>query len=142
MKSLTRVLLHALMLALCPAILLSSQIPSSRPGLIRDTEVAEGKEESEPEKPKEYNPLLAQNNVNIGNFYLKKKNYIAAIQRFLEAIEYQPNLTGAHEALARAYEGNGEIMKAASVYRDFIRQYPNSPKVAEYRSKLAKLEKK
>jgi tetratricopeptide (TPR) repeat protein len=142
MKTLPKTLLHTIGLALCLSTPLGSQTPSSRPGLIRDTEVAEGKEELELKKPKEYNPLLAQNNLNIGNFYLKKKNYVAAIQRFLEAIEYQPNLTAAHDALARAYERNGEIVKAANVYRDFIRQYPESPKVAEFKSKLTKLEKK
>ena len=142
MKTLPKILLYTLGLALCLSEPLPAQTPSSRPGLIRDTEVAEGKEESETEKPKEYNPLSAKNSVNIGNFYLKKKNYIAAVQRYLEAIEYQPDLTEAHEALARAYERNGEIVKAAGVYRDFIRRYPDSPKVGEFKSKLSKIEKK
>jgi len=110
--------------------------------LIRDTAVAEAKDEPEPEKLKEHDPKLARDNLNVGNFYLKKKNYIAAIQRYLEALEYQPNLAEAHFALASAYEKNGEFTRAADVCRDFIRQYSDSPRAADFKSKLAKLEKK
>jgi tetratricopeptide (TPR) repeat protein len=114
---------------------------SRRPQIIRDTDTAEGKESTDTEKPKEPNPLLAEQNVNIGNFYFKKKNYIAAIQRYLEAIEYQPNLTRAYEALVRAYEKNGEPDKAINACKDFIQKNPDSPKSAEFRSRMAKLEK-
>ena len=75
------------------------------PELIRDTDAAEGKADTEtaPTK-KEHKPLLAEQNINIGNFYFKKRNYEAAIQRYLEAIEYQPDSVRAYEALTRAYE--------------------------------------
>jgi tetratricopeptide (TPR) repeat protein len=142
MINLQKILLCVLGFALCCSPPLDAQIRSQRPGLIRDTDTAEGKDESVPDKPKEYNPLLAQNNVKIGNFYLKRKNFAAAIQRFLEAIEYQPNLIEAYEALTSAYEKNGEISKAANICRDFISRNPESPKVVEFKSKLAKLEKK
>jgi len=82
------------------------------PTLIRDTDVAEGKEDNESPPAKEFNPLLAEQNINIGNFYLKKKNYTAAIQRYLTALEYHPDSIPAHEALARAYEKSGDIAKA------------------------------
>jgi len=116
--------------------------PSRRPALIRDTDKAEGKEEADANQPKEFNPLLAAKNLKVGDFYFKKKNYIAAIQRYAEAIEYQPNLTEAYEALGRAYEKNGDPAKAVNTYKDFIQKNPDSPKVAEFRVKLAKLEKK
>ncbi len=129
-------------------LLLSLMLPalaqsqnSKRPALIRDTDTAEGKEASEEAKPKEPNPMLAEQNVKIGNFYFKKRNYDAAIQRYLEAIEYQPNSVPAHEALARAYEKNGDITKAISTYKSYIEKNPDSPVCAEFRVKLAKLEK-
>ena len=116
---------------------------SRRPELIRDTDEAEGKESAgDAATPKEKNPMLAEQNVNIGDFYLKKKNYDAAIQRYLEAIEYQPSLIRAYEALARAYERKGEPAKAINAYKDFIQKNPDSPKIAEFRTRLAKLEKK
>ena len=115
---------------------------SRKPGLIRDTAVAEGKETNEEAEPKERNPLLAEKNVKIGDFYYKRKNYKAAIQRYLEALEYQPNLIEAYEALAQTYEKNDQTEKAIDTYKDFLKKYPDSPKSSDFRSKLSKLEQK
>jgi tetratricopeptide (TPR) repeat protein len=116
------------------------QTRPSRPGLIRDTDKAEGKEEAEPTKEKSYNPLEAERNFRVGDFYFKKKNYAAAIQRYMEALDYQPNLVKAYEALGRAYEKSGNAEKAKEVYRDYIRKNPESTKVPEFQSRLARLE--
>jgi tetratricopeptide (TPR) repeat protein len=113
-----------------------------KPALIRDTDTAEGKESAEPSKPKEYSPIEAEKSLQVGNFYYKGKNYDAAIMRYLEALEYQPDSAKAFEALARAYEKNKQYDKAAAVCRDFIRMNPDSPKSGDFRSRLAKLEKK
>lgn len=115
---------------------------SRKPGLIRDTAVAEGKETNEEAGPKEPNPMLAKKDVEIGDFYYKKKNYKAAIQRYLEALEYQPNLIEAYEALAQAYEKDDQMDKAVDTYKDFLKKYPDSPKSSDFRSKLSKLEEK
>ncbi len=131
---------------LIPAVLLTAVIaaPQSqhRPGLIRDTDAAEGKDEPTVEPEKAYDPIMAEKIVKIGDFYLKRKNYEAAIQRYLEALQYQPNRVEAFEALGRAYEKQGDTAKAAEVYKDFISKNPDSPKTPEFRAKLAKLEKK
>jgi tetratricopeptide (TPR) repeat protein len=115
---------------------------SRKPKLIRDTDTAEGKENADAVVRKEPNPLLAEKSLNIGDFYFKRGNYVAAIQRYLEAREYQPNSIRAYEALARAYEKNGELAKAINAYKDFIDKNPDSPKSSEFRSKLSKLEQK
>ena len=128
--------------ALVTATPAAGQSTAKKPGLIRDTGVAEGKEESEASKEKHYNPMMAEKSVKIGDFYLKRKNYDAAIQRYMEALEYQPNRIEAFEALGRAYERKGDRGKAAAVYKDFVDKFPSSPKVAEFRTKIARLEKK
>lgn len=112
---------------------------ADRPALIRDTATAEGKTDPEANKPKDFNPLEAERNFRVGDFYFKRKNYGAAAQRYLEAIEYQPNLVKAYEALAKAYERKGETEKARRVYVDFIQRNPESPKASEFQSRLAKL---
>ncbi len=112
------------------------------PALIRDTGVAEGKTNVETAKKKEYNPMLALENLKIGNYYFKKGNYVAAIGRFQDAIEYQPNLIDAYDALGRAYEKKGDKEKAISVYKDVLKRYPESPKAGEFKSRTARLEKK
>ena len=115
---------------------------SREPQLIRDTGIAEGKDTDEPSAAKEPDPLLAKQNVNIGNYYLKQKNYAAAIQRFLEAIEYQPDLIAAYEGLSQAYEKKGQILKAVETYKGFLEKNPDSPKAGQFRSRITKLERK
>jgi len=144
MRSLTRLLI---LVFFAPASaswqgLAQSPPQSRKPALIRDTDTADGKDEPDVNQPKELNPLLSEKSLKIGDFYYKKKNYVAAIQRYKEAIEYQPDHAEAYEALSRAYEKNGDQSKALDVYKDFIQKNPDSPKVAEFRAKLAKLEKK
>jgi regulator of sirC expression with transglutaminase-like and TPR domain len=60
----------------------------------------------------------------------------------MEALEYQPNRIEAFEALGRAYEKKGDPEKAVTVYKDFVDKFPSSPKVAAFRTKIARLEKK
>jgi tetratricopeptide (TPR) repeat protein len=122
-----------------------------RPELIRDTDRAEGKEDAEIAKPKDFNPMLAEKSVKVGDFYLKRRNYDAAIQRYQEALEYQPNLAMAYEKLGRAYERRAEdapsaaaksedLERAKELYQEFLRKQPQSPKAAEFRSRLKRLE--
>jgi tetratricopeptide (TPR) repeat protein len=114
----------------------SFSYPQSRkPVLIRDTDKADGKEEADEPKPKEHSPLLAEKSYNVGNFYFKKKNYQGAIERYLEALEYQPELKKALEALDRAFA------KAIEEDKDYIRKNPEAPDLTDRREKLTKLEK-
>jgi pentatricopeptide repeat protein len=115
---------------------------SRKPEIIRDTDIADEKENTDSTKPKEPNPLLAEQNINVGNFYFNRKNYDAAIQRYLAALEYQPESVKAYNALAKAYEKNGDVSKAIDTCKDFLQKYPDSPKSSEFRNKITKLEKK
>ncbi len=119
-----------------------TQTPSRKPALIRDTEKADEKEEADVNQPKPLDPLLSEKNLKIGDFYFKKRNYVAAIERYKDSIEYQPDNTAAYLALGRAYEKNGDPGKAIEVYKSFIQKNPDSPRIAEFRTKLAKLDKK
>jgi tetratricopeptide (TPR) repeat protein len=119
-----------------------TQTRPKKPALIRDTDVAEGKTTEEAGKEKVYNPMMAEKCVEVGNFYFKRRNYQAAIGRYLEALEHQPNLFEAFSALGRAYEKDGQPEKALGVYKDFLTKFPDSSKAPEFRSKVAKLEKK
>jgi len=127
--------------------------PQKPPALIRDTGVAEGKANPETVKEKEYNPMKAEENLRIGEFYFKEGNYVAAIGRYEDAIEYQPNLVAAYDALGRAYEKKADKDKtpeekkadrdkALAVYRNFLKSYPSSPKAAEFQSRCDRLQAK
>jgi tetratricopeptide (TPR) repeat protein len=108
---------------------------SKRPALIRDTDLAEGKDESEIVLPKEYNPAEAVKNLKVGDFYFRKKNWEGAIERYFEALQYQPDLRQAREKLRRACTMSLEQNK------DYLRKNPDAPDLAERQQKIARLEK-
>ena len=115
---------------------------SRKPELIRDTDMAEEPDSGDEARVKERDPEEANKNINVGNFYLKRRNYAAAIQRFIEALEYQPDSVPAVKALAQAYEKNGEPAKAISAYKTFLEKNPDSPDADGLRNRLSKLGKK
>ena len=129
-------------------VLFSTLVPAQdvpqaarKPVLIRDTDIADGKE-SEPEPPKEPNPAKSKENLNIGNQYLKKRNYSAAISRYIEAIAWLENSIPAYEALARAYEKNGDITKAIQTLEAVIEKNPDSAKNKGFQAKITGLRNK
>ncbi len=130
-----RILAFLFPLSLLPGLSYAAQ----KPGLIRDTGVADAVETAPEAKVPD--PILCEKNISIGDFYFKQKNYAAAIRRYLDAIEYQADSARAHDALARAYQKNDQAAKAIAVYRQFIEKNPDSPNIAEFRTKLARLEK-
>lgn len=120
---------------------------SGRPVIIRDTDIAEGIEDSEELKPKERDPAEAKDNIDVGKFYNKRKNYVGAIQRYLTALEYEPDSTEAYELLVKAYESivkayesidptegimdkaeeqHGQISVAINAFKNYLRIYPDS----------------
>jgi len=131
-------ILVGILTALVPA---APQSRPQKPALIRDTDKAEGKDEEEAAKEKPFNPLEADRCLKVGDYYFKRKNYDAAIQRYMEALDYQPNRFDAYEALGRAYEKQGAREKALRVYQDFLQKYPEAPRAKEFREKTARLEK-
>ncbi len=142
MKRIEKLLICFVLLGFSLTALAVAQSGASRkPALIRDTGEEEEKESAQAPEPKGLNPALAEQNINIGNQYFKKRNYLAAIDRYLSALEYQPDSIPACEALGRAYEKNGDISKAVDLYTDFAMKNPNSPKASEFRTKAAKLQK-
>jgi tetratricopeptide (TPR) repeat protein len=97
-------------------------------------------EEDESLIPKEYsfNPLQAEKEVRIGNFYFTKGSYNAAANRFREAIKW-------NEGYAEAYYRLGEVctkMKDASgarkAYEKFLELEPNTKRAAGVRKLLAR----
>jgi len=136
-------ILWMLALLLCMAFPATSEAQQKKkPVLIRDTDIEESPEAGTGKAvAREPNPALAKKNISIGNQYFKKKNYSAAISRYLEAIEYQQDSVPAREALSKAYEKNREFTNAIQVLTYLIEKTPASPKNKAFRLKRAQLEK-
>jgi tetratricopeptide (TPR) repeat protein len=74
--------------------------------------------------------------------YYKRRNYSAAISRYIEAIAWQENSITAHEALARAYERNGDIAEAIQTLEAVIEKNPESSKNRGFQRNIDNLRKK
>lgn len=89
-----------------------------------------------------YNPFLAEKNLEVGEFYLKKKNYDAAIERLLESIRHKPNFAKPHRLLGFAFEKKGELDDAILYYEKYLEILPQAEDAKEIRKKVEKLRRK
>src|SRR2546423_14501986 len=51
-----------------------------------------------------FDPLHAEKSIEVGTFYLKKGNYDAAIDRFMDATRFQPTLAKPWRLIGETYE--------------------------------------
>jgi tetratricopeptide (TPR) repeat protein len=102
---------------------------------------------SEPDPPAApsgpvFDPLHAQRSLDIGTFYLRKGSYDAAIDRFIEASNYQPTLAMPWKFLGEAYEKKHEYSKAAEAYNKYLRILPHALDAAKITKTISDLEEK
>ncbi len=72
---------------------------------------------------------LAGKEMQIGRYYLERKEYLAAIQRFRNVVETYPNTNQVEEALARlteTYYAMGIVQEAQTAAAVLGRNYPDS----------------
>ena len=117
--------------------LLAQEQPRRKPVLIRDVEP-----DGSPDAPLVLDPLRAEKSLKIGDFYLKKKNYAAAIKRYREAIGHRPRWPKPYEKLVVTFEKLGDFPQALETCQLFLDVNPNSEKVGEFRRLYQKLQKK
>lgn len=103
------------------------------------TEVAEPPEEDASYKPKEYafNPLRAQQELNVGNFYFKKGDYNAAARRFSESSKWNPTSAEAFLRLGEAESKLKDQDAACEAYRKYLKLAPDDKHAAGVRKKAS-----
>ena len=89
-----------------------------------------------------FDPLHAGRSVDIGTFYLKKGAYDAAIDRFVEASNYQPSLAAPWRLLGEAYEKKREYAKAVESYNKYLQISPRAADAAKIKKLISELEEK
>ena len=96
-------------------------------------------EEDESLKPKEYsfNPLQAQKEITVGNYYFKKHNFRAAARRFEEATRWNPNFPEAYLRLGEVEEKLHDDKAARAAYQKYIELVPNGKETDQIKKKLA-----
>jgi|SRR5579863_9479499 len=89
-----------------------------------------------------FDPLHAGRSLEIGKFYLNKGAYDAAIDRFIEASNYQPSVATPWRFLGEAYEKKREYGKAVEAYNKYLELLPHAPDAAKIKKSISDLEEK
>jgi tetratricopeptide (TPR) repeat protein len=89
-----------------------------------------------------WNPHKAEKDVEVGEFYMKRKNYRAAEDRFREALTYKPGDAIATYRLAEALDAEGQADEAAKQYEAYLKIPSNGKYAPEAKKALARLEEK
>jgi tetratricopeptide (TPR) repeat protein len=96
-------------------------------------------EEDESLKPREYafNPLEAQHDLQIGNYYFKKGSYKAALARFREATRWNPGFAEAYLRVAESEEKLKDQKAALEAYAKYLELAPDAKDAESIKKKLA-----
>jgi tetratricopeptide (TPR) repeat protein len=105
----------------------------------KDQQEQQPPEEDEALKPKEYgfNPLEAEHDVQIGNYYFKKGNLKAAMNRFREATRWNPSFAEAFLRLGETEEKLKDKQAAKEAYSKYLELSPDGKEAEAVKKKLA-----
>jgi tetratricopeptide (TPR) repeat protein len=88
---------------------------------------------------KVWNPHKAEKDVEVGDFYFKRKNYRAALDRYREALYYKYDDAVAMFRLGVCQEKIGEGEEARKAYESYLRILPHGPFANEAHQGLERL---
>jgi len=86
-----------------------------------------------------WDPHKAAKDIEVGDFYFKKKNYRAALERYKEALVYKPNDALAEFHLAQCFDKTGNSSEAITHYQEYLKILPHGPFAADAEKALEKL---
>ena len=88
-----------------------------------------------------WDPHKADKNVEVGDYYFKRKNYVAAANRYREALKWKDNDAEAAFKLGVASEKLGKLADAREAYESYLKILPSGPNAEESKKALEKLPK-
>ena len=102
-------------------------------------EEQEPPEEDENLKPKEYtfNPLEAERDLKVGNYYYKKGNFKAAASRFRDATRWNPTYAEAFLRLGESEEKLKDKAAAQGAYAKYLELVPDAKDAEGIKKKLS-----
>ena len=87
-----------------------------------------------------WDPHKAAKDIEVGDFYFKRKNYRAALGRYQEALEYKPGDAVANFRLAQCFEKLDDSQQAVAHYHEYLKILPEGPLSVDAHKALDKLE--
>ena len=88
-----------------------------------------------------WNPLKAVKDIEVGDFYFKRKNYKAALGRYKDALYYKDGDAIATFRLAECQEKLGDKAEAKKDYEQYLKVLPEGPLAKDARASLNRLAK-
>lgn len=89
-----------------------------------------------------FDPHRAAKDVEVGEFYLRQKNYRAALERFNDALHYKPKDALATFRLAQTQEQLGLLEQAYRNYDGYLEILPNGPLAKDAKDALKRIDPK
>jgi len=86
-----------------------------------------------------WDPHKAAKDVEVGDFYFKKKNYVGAESRYREALHYKDNDAIATFRLAVCLEKMDRLDEALQEYQSYLRILPYGPQAEDAKKAIARL---
>jgi tetratricopeptide (TPR) repeat protein len=86
-----------------------------------------------------WSPLKAMKDIEVGDFYFKRKNYKAALERYKEALYYKDGDAVASFRLAVCQEKLGDKAEAKKYYEQYLKILPEGPFAKEAHASLDRL---
>ena len=86
-----------------------------------------------------WNPHKAAKDIEVGDFYFKKKNYRAAEDRYREALMYKRNDATATFRLAESLDKLDRPAEARQAYESYLHILPNGPEAGAAKKALERL---
>ena len=97
--------------------------------------------DAEIQEVRPWNPMKALKDVEVGDFYFKRKNYRAALDRYQEALYYKDNDAMASLRLAQCQEKLGNKVEAKKYYEQYLKILPEGEFAKEAHASLDRLDK-
>jgi tetratricopeptide (TPR) repeat protein len=119
----------------------ADDLKNQRPGpTITKEEVPKEEDESlSTDKEYSFNPVQAEKEVRVGEYYLKKGSYRAAANRFREATKWNGGYGEAWLRLGEASEKQKDLKTAKEAFAKYLEISPDAKDAAEIRKKLEKI---
>ena len=113
--------------------------PASGDAEVSDSGGDASEEASDVQEFHPWDPHKAAKDVEVGDFYFKKKNYRAALDRYKEALLYKNNDAMANLRLGQTYEKLNQPGEAIPHYEAYLKILPHGPFAEEAEKALARL---
>ncbi|HLM83324.1 MAG TPA: hypothetical protein VK302_22180 [Terriglobales bacterium] len=114
--------------------------PASR-SAVGDLDVGDSPDTSGVQEFHPWNPMKALKDIEVGDYYFRRKNYRAARDRYKDALYYKDNDAVASFRLAECHEKLGDKTDATKYYEQYLKILPEGSFAKDARAALDRLGK-